>query len=631
MVDLIILDLGRPFMSLMGRNWLNIFILEWKKLLTKPENSCIHSVSHLSILQEIKSKYPRVVSDKLELPIFHAAYTLPYKLKDILKPVKSSNWASPLVVRVKKSVELRFCIDGKVTINRYLETNHYPLARVDDIFSSMSNCSYYCLIDLKGAFKQLELATDSQKYVVINTHKGLFVCTRLFDGLKVAPAIFQSVMDQILINLEKVKCFIDDIIIGGKTIEECKARLFEVLERLNKHNVQINLDKCKFFQTEVKYLGHVIKGNEIYPNPDKVKAIVEAPVPKNVAELQAYLGLLNYYVCFVPNLSSEIHVLYKLLTKESEFEWTKDCQISFEKSKVLLTSNQVLELYDPDKEIIVASDASPYGVGAVMSHIVNGKEKPVLFASSTLSPAEKNYSQPQREALAIVFALKKFYKYIYGRKFTIVTDHQSLRDLFNPKKGISPVAASRLQRWAVYLSMYDYEIKHKSGSKMGNVDALSRLPLSEETGVDGGKISFINFGKDIPIEYKDIQEKTQRDPILSKVYVKGWPSKVSAEFLPYFSKQNSLSTEENCLFYINRVVVPSELKSEVLKILHECHTGIVRMKMMSRSYVWWPLCDKDVEDYVNNCLICQQTLPNKKEKITSKWKPSLYEFEKGSY
>lgn len=406
----------------------------------------------------------------------------------------------------------------------------------------------------------------------------------MFDGLKVAPAIFQSIMDQILVALEKVRCFIDDIIIGGKDEEECKSRLFEVLSRLNDHNVRINLSKCKFFRSRVAYLGHVLEKNNIYPNPEKIRAVMEAPVPKNVPELQSYLGLLNYYGNFIPNLSSEIHELYNLLNNDCEFVWTENCQKSFEKSKELLTSNQVLELYDPEKEIIVAADASPYGVGACMSHVVNGVEKPVLFASSTLSPAEKNYSQPQREALSIIFALKKFYKYIYGKKFTILSDAQSLRDIFNPKKGISPVAAARFQRWAIYLSMYDYEIKHKSGSKMGNVDALSRLPLNDETEIDVDYINFINFGEDIPIESKDIQEHTQLDPILRKVYeyvLYGWPSKISPEFSPYFLKRNSLSTESKCLYYLNRVIIPESFRQLMLKTLHECHTGIVRMKMMA--------------------------------------------------
>lgn len=328
--------------------------------------------------------------------------------------------ASPLVVRVKANNTLRFCIDGKVTINKYLETEHYPLPRMDDIFASLSNCNIFCVVDLTGAFKQLSVSEKSQEFLTINTHQGLYACSRLIDGVASAPAIFQSVMDQILLGIEGVKCFIDDIIIGGKDVNECKDRLFVVLERLNAHNVKINLEKCIFLESEVKYLGHILSNNKICPNRDKLRAILDA-APTNLPQLQSYLGLLNYYGRFIPNLSSEIHEMYELLQNDREFVWSDNCNRCFEKSKLLITNNQILELYDPKKKIVVAADASPYGVGAVLSHVVNGVEKPVLFASSTLSPAEKNYSQPHREALAIIFAVKRFYKYIYGQKFLLVS------------------------------------------------------------------------------------------------------------------------------------------------------------------------------------------------------------------
>lgn len=407
---------------------------------------------------------------------------------------------------MKANSTLRFCIDGKVTINKYLETEHYPLPRMDDIFASLANCNAFCVVDLTGAFKQLAVSEKSQEFLTVNTHKGLYACTRLIDGVSSAPAIFQSVMDQILLGIDSVKCFINDIIIGGKDIESCNEKLFIVLERLNAHNVRINPDKCKFLQPEVKYLGHVLSKNQISPNPDKVRAILGAPAPTDLTQLKSYLGLLNYYGSFIPNLSSEIHDLYELLKDEIEFVWTEKCQLCFEKSKQLLINNQVLEMYDPNKQIVVAADASPYGVGAVLSHIVNGVEKPILFA------------QNHRKALSIIFAVKKFYKYIYGQTFILQTDHESLKEIFSPSKNTPSVAAARLQRWAVIMSTYKYKIVHKSGSKMGHVDALSRLPLDESTEVDVDRINFLNFDSDSPIQYENIKQKTASDSVLSQVY-----------------------------------------------------------------------------------------------------------------
>lgn len=218
-----------------------------------------------------------------------------------------------------------------------------------------------------------------------------------------------------------------------------------VLNRFNEYNV--HLAKCKFFETEISYLGHVIANGTIKPNEKKTEALINAPKPQNIAELQSFLGLLNYCSKFIPNLSSELHPLYGLLRKNTKFDWTNQCDKAFENSKQLLASNKVLALFNPTKQIVLTCDASPYGVGCVLSQNFDGIEKPVMFASSTLSPAEKNYSQTHREALAIIFGVKKFHKYIYGTEFIIRTDHQALREIFGGKN-TPAVAAARLQRWS---------------------------------------------------------------------------------------------------------------------------------------------------------------------------------------
>lgn len=183
--------------------------------------------------------------------------------------------------------------------------------------------------------------------------------------------------------------------IGEKTVEKCKQNLELVLDRLNNFNVSINVDKCKFFEKVVDYLGHTLSNEGIRPQIQKLEAIREARAPNNVTELQAYLGLLNYYGKCIPNLSGELHEIYKLLRKDSKFIWSNKCQEVFDKSKCL--QNQVLEIYDKNKPIVVCADGSPYGVGAILSQVVDGVEKPVLFASSSLSSAEKKYSQLHRD------------------------------------------------------------------------------------------------------------------------------------------------------------------------------------------------------------------------------------------
>lgn len=193
--------------------------------------------------------------------------------------------------------------------------------------------------------------------------------------------------------------FIDDILIGGKDLKECLKILEMVSERLAKYNVTVNLKKCQFLKEEIQYLGHVICKEGIKPNLKKVDAIKNAPTPLDLEQLRSYLGLINYYSKFIPNLSSELKVLYDLTKKNVRFVWSNKCDIAFKRSKELLLGNNLLAYYDPNKEIVLHCDASPYWVGGILSHVIDGVDPPVMFVSSTLSSAEQNYAQLQREAL----------------------------------------------------------------------------------------------------------------------------------------------------------------------------------------------------------------------------------------
>lgn len=647
---------GRP---IMGRNWLDRIFPNWR---TWYGCNTISQVNlNTSFVELVKTKYPKIVEKELSAPIqdfkvdlvlkenkvpkFCAAYSVPYNLKEkveeeirrlckegILVPIKYSKYASPIVVVPKSNGSIRLCIDGKVNLNECLEMQHYPLPLAEDIIVEMQGCEYFSVIDMTGAYLQVLVSEESQKYLVVNTSLGLFAFTRLPFGISIASSAFQSILDQILKNLKGVKAYQDDIIIGAKTVDELKKKVCQVLDKLSYHNVKINLDKCKLMVDSVNYLGFNLSKEGIKPNNEKIRAIMEAPVPKNVTQLQAYLGLINFYRKFIPNLSSELHSLYELLRKNVKFDWNKESQDAFEKSKKLISSKSVLEIYDHKKEIIVATDASPHGVAGCLAHVVNGIEKPVMFASSTLSPAEKNYSQLHREALAIVYAIRKFSKYLFGRSFTIVTDSSVIKEIFSPGKSTTAVAAARLQRWSVELSMYHYKIKHRSAKNMSHVDALSRLPLSESTGVEYFSINFFNKSGEQPVDIEVVRKAMCEDKGLRDVYnftKFGWPSKVIPSLELFYRKRNFLSTENDCLYYGSRLVIPEKLRNNMLSTIHESHMGIVKMKMLARSYVWWPNCDRDIEQYVNSCIVCQKTRDNVSSKVQdSKWSPAKYPFER---
>ena len=287
-------------------------------------------------------------------------------------------------------------------------------------------------------------------------------------------------MECILQGIEGVACYIDDIIITGRTTKEHLDRLEEVLKRLAQHGVKARKDKCRFLQDSVEFLGHMIDAKGIHTTPDKLQAIVDAPSPQNVTELRSFLGLLNYYGKFISQSATILHPLNALLCKNVKWRWTPQCQESFEQAKRALSSSSLLVHYDPALPIRLAADASVYGIGAVIAHVLpDGSERPVAFASRTLTSAERNYSQIEKEALALVYGVKRFHTYLYGRHFILVTDHKPLKTILSPKKGIPTLAAARLQRWAWILSAYHYDIEFRPTNEHGNADGLSRLPLPD--------------------------------------------------------------------------------------------------------------------------------------------------------
>ena len=324
-----------------------------------------------------------------------------------------------------------------------LQVDQHPLPNPNELLSTLAGGKSFTKLDLTAAYQQMLLDDESAKLVTLNTHKGLYKCTRLPFGVASAPAVFQRVMDSILQGIPHVVCYIDDILITGTSEAEHRRNLEVVLLRLQENGLRLQCNKCYFFQPSVEFLGHVIDAEGVHTSTKKVKAITDAHAPKNVTELRAFLGLVNYYSKFVPNLASLLHPLYSLLQSEVQWKWSKECQASsFQEAKEKLISAPVLTHYDVNLPIHMAADASQYGVGAVISHTMpDGSERPIAFASRTLSSNEKRYSQVEKEALALVFGVKKFHQYLYGRQFTLVTDHKPLTAILGPKSGIPSLAA----------------------------------------------------------------------------------------------------------------------------------------------------------------------------------------------
>ena len=269
----------------------------------------------------------------------------------------------------------------------------------------------------------------------------------------------------------------------------------------------------------------------------------------------------------------------------------------------------MLTLYDKTLPVKLSCDASSYGVGAVLSHEFPDKtERPIAYASHTLSKSEKNYSQLDKEGLAIIFGLNKFRQYLFGRKFTLCTDNKALSYMFDRKAEIPTLAASRIARWTLKLAEYDYDIKFKPTHEHANADMLSRLPIKTTESIQ--QINALNMVQidSLPITAHQIQKETSNDFVLNKVLIYlqsgNWPSDVGNDIMPYYRKRNDLSIQDGIIIWGLRVVIPLKYRKRIIDELHNQHPGVNRMKRLSRIHVWYPNIDEDIENCVKSCYEC---------------------------
>ncbi len=610
---------------LFGRNWLQSLKLNWV------ENAKINSVTkdhfeNKRQLEKLLADYQEIFGTELgrckgvkahlyvkpdAKPKFYRPRPIPLALKtkieadldrmeklEIIEKVDTSEWASPTVPVMKADGSVRHCGDYKVTINPHLDVNQHPLPKPDELFAMLNGGQHFTKLDLSEAYLQVELDDKSKQFLVINTHKGLYRFNRLPYGVASAPAIFQKIMDQVLQGLPGIACYIDDILVTGPTDEEHMRNPEAVFKRLKEYGFRLKLRKCQFFQESVEYLGKIISSEGLQSSPKKVEAILKVAPPTDISELRSFLGMVSHYGRFIKCLADLSAPLNRLLRKDEPWSWSTECQDSFVKIKEALTTTKVLAHFNPDLPLGLACDASAVGIGAVLfHHYPDGAERPVAYASKSLTSAEKNYSQIEREALSIIFGVKKFHQFLYGRIFVLVTDHKPLLTIFGPKKGIPVMSASRLQRWAIILSAYTYSIEYKPTKQHGNADCLSRLPLETDPTFEKYQslhpvVNLIQQNQltQLPVSADEVKKATEKDPVLKQVLARikgGWPKtrkNLPPELHPFFNRRFQLTVQEGCILCGLKVVIPSALRERVLEEIHEGHTGIVKMKSIARIH-----------------------------------------------
>lgn len=441
----------------------------------------------LTFTSEIKHS----IKTKDARPIHTKSYRYPHVHKDEVKTQVNkmleqgiiqpsiSPWSSPVWVVPKKmdasgKQKYRLVIDYR-KLNDVSIDDRYPLPNISDLLDQLGHCQYFTTLDLASGFHQIEVDPNDVEKTAFSVDNGHYEFLRMPFGLKNAPSTFQRVMDNILMGIQNEKCavYMDDIIIYSSTIHEHISRLREVFTRLRKANLKIQPDKCEFLRKEVAYLGHLITKDGVKPNPNKVAAIKEFPIPTNTKEIKSFLGLSGYYRRFIPDYAKVSKPLTTLLKKDIPFIFDQYCQKAFDTLKEYLTTEPILIYPNFEEPFVLTTDASMFAIGAILSQGQIGKDLPIAFASRTLCPAETKYSVIERELLAIVWAVKHFRPYLFGRKFKLVTDHRPLTWLFSIKD-----PGSRLARWRLKLEEYDYEILYKPGRINKNADALSRIKIN---------------------------------------------------------------------------------------------------------------------------------------------------------
>ncbi|UYV79997.1 K02A2.6-like [Cordylochernes scorpioides] len=588
-LPLIITEANRSV--LLGTTWIKCLpakFLKFSDINLVQETTCsflvnkfaeVFGTSNVGVFKDHKA---HLIFRKDANPRFFRARNVPYVMRNaiekelenleaqaVITKIERSDWATPIVPIMKKNGHVRICGYFKITLNPVLKIDQYPLPKIEDIFAILGRGIKFSKIDLSQAYLQLELDDNSKEM----------------------------------------------------------AKFEAVLNRLNEYGLKANREKCNFFQESLEYCGHVIDKMGLHKTNDKIRAVLDAPEPLNVTQLRAFLGLITYYHKFIRNAADVLSPLYALLKKGTKWHFSTECRKAFRQIKEIISSDQILIAYDPKLPIRLLCDSSSYGLGAVLSQIdVDGNERPIYFISRTLSQAEKKYSQIDKECLSIIWALKKFNNYLFGRKFELITNNKPLHHILNPKREISSNMSARLQRWALILYSYNFTIECRKTGDHGNADGLSRLPLKQYEEMEEDAVNTVHMIKqceELPLTSSHIRRESCKDSILKIVYqntLYGRKDKPSnTELLSFYLRREELTVEQGILLLGTRVVIPRKFRAKIKAELHQGHLGVVKMKALARNFIWWPGIDREIEEITRVCRECNINSHTLKQESVHRW------------
>jgi hypothetical protein len=398
-----------------------------------------------------------------------------------IRPSRSP-WASNVVCVEKKDGSTRVCIDYR-PLNDRTKRHAYPLPLWEDIKHTLGNMQWHSTMDAAAAFHQVEMDPSSIEMTAFITHVGQFEWLRMPFGLTNAPAHMQQLMDDVLMGLPltQVARFIDDIRVSSPDFDSHLKDLEEVFDRLVQRKIKLRLDKCRYFNRQIVFLGHLITRDGVKPDPAKTAAIERLPSPSDRPALQSALGTLGYYRKFVEKYAWHARPLNDLLRKGTLYKWTDECESAFRHLCAQLCKEPCMLHHPlPGGEWKVYTDGSRKGIACILVQVVKdpvvggeAMERVISYDSRSLSPAEKNYSASELEALAVVYASEQYRPYLLGRHFDLCTDHTALKYMFS-----NHTNNGRIARWALQLQQFDFSVQYRPG-KLNHADYLSRAPVGE--------------------------------------------------------------------------------------------------------------------------------------------------------
>jgi transposase InsO family protein/predicted aspartyl protease len=555
-----------------------------------------------------------------------------------------SPWAFPLVVVKKKDGSNRMCVDFR-SLNKITKPTSFPLPLIDDILALLGKSNHYTTLDLKSGYYQVLLDNESREKTAFACHKGLYQFLVMPFGLSSAPGIFQELMNIVLQGCEDfATAYLDDVIIFSASPQEHIKHVQTVLDRLRQHGLKLKLKKCAFFEEETEYLGFKVGKDGVKPNPEKVEAIKNLPVPRNVREVRGIIGTCSYYRRFIPNFSKIAEPIIYLTRKNARFKWTEECQVAFDFLKESLMVVPLLVYPDTNKPYVLYTDASDNCIGACLTQESDeGEEKPIYFLSHKLSPTQTRWSTIEKEGFAIYYALQKLDLYLHGSQFVIRTDHKPLKYILDAK-----MENKKIARWALSVAGYNCKVEYIEGKENHCADLLSRIPWTQtdqdaeqekvsesadEPDIDDRafEINTLNSNEFNPKDYASCQVDPPGDIVKPKVGLlteidmkeKQNADEKIGKLKKSLHKGTANKTEykhhmevEGLLYYLSqpdsdeprlRLYIPGELEQTVIEQFHDrlghmaldkTYDSIAKKYFFSNMY-------KKINSHIEKCITCQ--------------------------